>query len=97
MNTSEDVLNWCIDNYDYIDTSISLDLQGLYIAARIFDKSPDLYDELVDKARLTKLRELLTIHLNLTPEEILVTIDQEFSIMVFRNIKKLREQYEQQN
>lgn len=97
MTTTEQIYDWCITNNVYLEDYITNELKHLEITERLFENSPELFQDILNKAKLYKLRELLVQHLNITPEEILVTIDEEFVILVFDNIRKAKEQYAKQN
>ncbi len=73
-----DIAEFVINNKDEILHYINQETSHLSYCEVIFSSYPEMYSDLLEKARRDKLRELVGQHFPATPETLSLIIDQSF-------------------
>lgn len=73
-----DIAEFLINNKDEVNHWINEQTSHLGYCERIFSNYPEMFDELLENARQTKLKELIQNHFSLDSEQISLILDEEF-------------------
>lgn len=81
MNTNQlqiDIAEFVIGNRDEIVHYLNEESDHLKYAERLFQSFPDMYDDMVDNFRLSKLRHYVSKHFQEPMDSICLIVDPEF-------------------